>query len=639
MNALRAIVCAALVLALPAAAQVRIGNLPSTNRLEDFRFAGASGSGSAAPARLLAWSNLLDEIDVVVTNSGTPSNALFLTHTGGVSRLLPWSSIYGQTETNILDRVGTLTETNELRTADLVADVAGQPHRVRGTNLLAYMPTKDKAVLPIQIPCYDGTGSVTHLDVLSVPEGWNGYRYWMSYTPYPDAGREDPSIVCSQDGMNWRVPPGATNPLSLKAEVVAEGWGWNADPDLVLTPQNNLRCYWMTYQTYGTNATLPTYLGHRLYCRESSNGMTWGPRQYLLGETNSGEAGMLSPSVVIDHDGTYLMYYVDRPYGHDPTAQLKYRTSADGLTWGAEGNCTFTTWTNIVGTNALDVHVFPNLWHPNVVRVASNYFMLVMTTTTDGDITFDSTEKGKLYWGTSSNRVHWTFEPVDSIQKSGTPTDLGYFYRSAMVPRPGIPLRWDLWLSGVPYPYMTNQAMPYATNPWDVLHYEDVEMPMRPRQLNAFICPPISLIPAVTNSMPGTNTWIGSRFAVAYDTLIRYVLFEVMTSAGDLELGIYRLFGTQRSKATLVYRSDRFACPAAGQVRKDIGRQLLSPGDYIIYLWASNPSAKFQIEVVRSAYINKLSAAAIEINTMATYMGSVPWTSYAIGGLTMEGDF
>src|SRR4030067_47725 len=39
---------------------------------------------------------------------------------------------------------------------------------------------------PLEIPTYDGSGHITHPDVISFESPWNNYPYWMVATPYPD---------------------------------------------------------------------------------------------------------------------------------------------------------------------------------------------------------------------------------------------------------------------------------------------------------------------------------------------------------------------------------------------------------------------------------------------------------------------
>src|SRR5699024_10013244 len=62
-----------------------------------------------------------------------------------------------------------------------------------------------------RVPTHDpltDAGEAVHPSVLYFPDGWNGHRYWMAYTPYAGGtdGREDPCIAYSDDGTNWTVP-------------------------------------------------------------------------------------------------------------------------------------------------------------------------------------------------------------------------------------------------------------------------------------------------------------------------------------------------------------------------------------------------------------------------------------------------
>ncbi len=122
-------------------------------------------------------------------------------------------------------------------------------------------------------PLYQIPGSV-HPDVLYFPDGIDGYKFWMVFTPLddtpppgcrkpnpsPDPGNkyddywwERPSIVRSNDGINWEKTSDYTNP------VVAPGpygtWDGNTelcDPDLVYAPGKGPNGEsWFLYYTGG----------------------------------------------------------------------------------------------------------------------------------------------------------------------------------------------------------------------------------------------------------------------------------------------------------------------------------------------------------------------------------------------------
>lgn len=53
-----------------------------------------------------------------------------------------------------------------------------------------------------------GDKEAYHPKVIAFKEKWNGYKYWMSFTPYPKGkfAKENPHIVASNDLINWEVP-------------------------------------------------------------------------------------------------------------------------------------------------------------------------------------------------------------------------------------------------------------------------------------------------------------------------------------------------------------------------------------------------------------------------------------------------
>ena len=87
---------------------------------------------------------------------------------------------------------------------------------------------------PLPIPILAGTG-VTHPDVIYFPGGKDGYQYWMAYTPYPSEAEENPSILRSNDGINW-TGTGISNPVIPAGTPGAWNDQENPDPDFIFVP-------------------------------------------------------------------------------------------------------------------------------------------------------------------------------------------------------------------------------------------------------------------------------------------------------------------------------------------------------------------------------------------------------------------
>ena len=69
-----------------------------------------------------------------------------------------------------------------------------------------------------------GDNQPTHPSVYDFGKKWNGYRYWMSYSPYPYANgeEENPCLAVSNDMQSWTVPSGLFNPVAFNEETACD---------------------------------------------------------------------------------------------------------------------------------------------------------------------------------------------------------------------------------------------------------------------------------------------------------------------------------------------------------------------------------------------------------------------------------
>lgn len=308
--------------------------------------------------------------------------------------------------------------------------LASQARRLAGS-----VPRLESSVL--DLPTFDGNPNTTHVSVVTFPEGFGGYRYWMAHTPFPDESREDPHVCASNDNINWETPPGAPMPIYTRAEAIADfGAGkFNSDPELVKLHDGRLACYWRVS-------------GETIVRKVTSDGRTWGDLEIIIDNPDEVSTNrLISPCIVPEDDGTYSMWTI---YGDDTTARdIEHRTSADGVTWGAPTTCTLPVGTDI------------NPWHIAVRRVDSSYHMLL----TGGINRGAATNLGKdLYYWTSTDRTTWEGSDTRIL-----PPSEGFerYYRSHFEPMPGQPLRWNLYLANV------DEA---PTDTWRISVHEGVDL-------------------------------------------------------------------------------------------------------------------------------------------------------------------
>ena len=161
---------------------------------------------------------------------------------------------------------------------------------------------------PLTTPTYDASGEATHPGVYDAGTGqtWNGYRYWMVMTPYPnsDSTKENPSILASADGITWVVPAGLTNPIASPNPVQC------SDPDIIVV-SGTMYCFYRRKD--GGNDFI--------WRIDSSDGVTWANDTLMITD-DFGAA--LSPAV-IEYGGEYQMYTINDTV--DPSV-IERRTAA-----------------------------------------------------------------------------------------------------------------------------------------------------------------------------------------------------------------------------------------------------------------------------------------------------------------------
>lgn len=255
-----------------------------------------------------------------------------------------------------------------------------------------------------------GTNAIVHPSLLFFDEGWNGWRYWMAYTPYNsgDFIYENPSIAVSNDGVTWSTPVGLTNPVEAALPV---GTGYNADPCLCMSADGQTML--MVWKRSDTS--------RKTCLRTSTDGVTWTARQVLF--DNAFED--VAPALLWDN-GLYKMWTV-KPSDTPNTLYLRTATDPEGP-WSAPVACTGSLPSS------------EELWHMDIKRVGQQYHMVMQSELGSG------LGGGLLYFGKSNDGLAWTFSKQNIMQTMTNPQNS--FYKVGLLPKiTPDGLAYDMWYS------------------------------------------------------------------------------------------------------------------------------------------------------------------------------------------------
>lgn len=146
----------------------------------------------------------------------------------------------------------------------------------------------DAPVVPLT---YQG---IAHPSVVYHPSGWNGYKYWMAFTPYflvgapqTDPYFENPTILCSEDGIEWIEPNGIINPVDRAPALPNTGY-WS-DTHLKLGNDGMLHLW------YRGNYISPNYTRHVVH-RKSRDGINWSETTTCY---STSDAGLMADNQIV----------------------------------------------------------------------------------------------------------------------------------------------------------------------------------------------------------------------------------------------------------------------------------------------------------------------------------------------------
>ena len=235
----------------------------------------------------------------------------------------------------------------------------------------------------LDIPTYDGSGQAVHPSLLVRSDGRRGDaspKFVLAFTPYTDTDDrvENPSVLISDDGLNFREEKPGLNPL-----VSAPEKDHNDDPDLFYSNGKYGILYLETMRPEKQT----------LFLLESNDRIRW-EKQIIHEERLGGDSGcfMLSPKY-IEKDGVSYLFYVNRdaPDGY----QIEYVTGRD--LYSLDFACRNVV--NVAGLKELP-------WHLDILQCDSGYIMLLATASGP-----ERNARYTLRIARSGNLTDWKLDP------------------------------------------------------------------------------------------------------------------------------------------------------------------------------------------------------------------------------------
>ena len=195
---------------------------------------------------------------------------------------------------------------------------------------------------------YLGNAQNIHPKVISFTQPWNGYKYWMAFTPYPkgDTDAENPSVRASNNLVDWVLPSGMADPIDPTPPV-----GYNSDTHILYRPDlDRLEVWWRQVRNETNDIAI---------IREvSKDGINWTNKQTMHQAQNTSE-DMLSPSIIFE-DGLYKVWYCARGSQGVKCAEMN-----PDATWNFKSQHVPIEWGNL------------SPWHLDVIHTDLGYEMVI----------------------------------------------------------------------------------------------------------------------------------------------------------------------------------------------------------------------------------------------------------------------
>lgn len=217
------------------------------------------------------------------------------------------------------------------------------------------VPPESVGSVRLNIETYHaGANQPTHPSVVSFETPWNGYSYWMAYSPYPYANgeEENPCIAASNDLLYWETPVGLANPIGNNEET---GCDELKDPHIVYREDlDRLEIWYLGRQAVSLGGDGTSLLLMRKW---STDGVHWSQFEIMA------QTEYLSPSILWD-GSKYQMWAIGYNLWNTEGTFI-YQESSDGVHWTAPVPCS-------IG----QIHSGIDIWHGAVSKYLGAYYLV-----------------------------------------------------------------------------------------------------------------------------------------------------------------------------------------------------------------------------------------------------------------------
>lgn len=182
----------------------------------------------------------------------------------------------------------------------------------------------------LDIPTPDGSNEPWHPAICYTGDkGWNHYRFWMAFTPYPLRSEiyrdrfECPCVVTSNDGVNWTYPYDMHYIDDLTDKQIQE-MDYFSDPELVV--KDNVLFLYYRLSTGGSGLSNKSV---EVFRKFTTDGKCWSEREKIQFEMDSENHDVISPAIIYKDD-LYYMWFVSGIKWHRKVYRM---ISNDGIHW------------------------------------------------------------------------------------------------------------------------------------------------------------------------------------------------------------------------------------------------------------------------------------------------------------------